>query len=177
MRLQTLLIVLGLFIISYAKAQEFSPSILSPAGDFGYASTMSLEWTLGENAIETNRTGKYIYTEGFHQPILRLELVEIGYKFNDINEQVFPLPHDMEITVTPNPVRSILHVRITSSNQSKVLLQLTDLSGKTILSSIIDPLTNSSDLDFNHYASGLYFLQFIDDAGHLIRTYKVSKIQ
>ncbi len=83
----------------------------------------------------------------------------------------------MEITVTPNPVQSILHIRITSNDPSEVMLQLSDLSGKTLLSSVIDPVMNTADLDLSFYASGLYLLQFIDHEGHLIQTYKVTKVQ
>ncbi len=55
MRLKTLLIVLGLCMIFFVRAQELSPSVLSPAGEFDYSSTLSLDWTIGEIAIETNR--------------------------------------------------------------------------------------------------------------------------
>jgi len=164
-------------MISSASAQEFSPSVLSPAGGFDYTSTLLLDWTLGEIAIQTNRVGKRVYTEGFHQPVLLLEIVEKVIEYKNPDEIGFSVVSDMEITVTPNPVRSILHIRIASNEPSEVALQLSDLSGKTVMSKVIDPVMNSADLDLSFYASGLYLLQFIDNKGHLIQTYKVTKVQ
>ena len=177
MRLQTLLIVLGLCMISFVRAQELSPSVLSPAGGFDYTSTLLLDWTLGEIAIQANHVGKKVYTEGFHQPVLLLEMVEKVIDYRNPDEVGFSAVSDMEISVTPNPVRSILHIRIASNEPSEVALQLSDLSGKTVMSKVIDPVMNSTELDLSYYASGLYLLQFIDNKGHLIQTYKVTKVQ
>ena len=177
MRLKTLLIVLGLCTISYARAQEHGPSVVSPAGGFNYTSALSLDWTLGEIAIETNRAGEKVYTEGFHQPVVHLENVEKAIEYRNLDEAEISVISDMEITVAPNPVRSILYIRVASNDPSEIILQFSDITGKTVLSTVIDPVMNSMDLDLSFYASGLYLLQFIDSLGRVLETHKVIKVQ
>ncbi len=177
MRLRILFIVAGLSIITFAQAQQLSPSVISPSGDISYSTEFSLEWTLGEVAINTIHATHHIYTEGFHQPLLSVSIVEAPFNYNTTEYTENFASDDLKITVIPNPVTTILYVTVMSNDPSQILLQLSDLSGKTVMSTEIDPLMNSTDLDLSFLPSALYLLQFIDEEGKLIKTYKVSKIQ
>ena len=177
MRLRILFIVAGLSIIPLAQAQHLSPSVISPSGDVSYSTDFSLEWTLGEIAVNTIHATDHIYTEGFHQPVLSVRVVEAPFNYNTTEYAENIASGDLKITVVPNPVTSILHVTIISNDPSEILLQLSDLSGKTVISTEVDPMVNSTDLDVSFLPSGLYLLQFIDGEGKMIKTYKVAKIQ
>ena len=61
-----LLIALNLLAIS-AFSQSLSKSIIASQGGVDSTADLTLEWTLGENFIETVSEANNIYTQGFNQ--------------------------------------------------------------------------------------------------------------
>ena len=53
MRKNTLLLLLGICIAGFARSQQLTQSVIAPSGGISKAEGISLEWTLGETAIES----------------------------------------------------------------------------------------------------------------------------
>ena len=164
MKKRLLFIVATAILGSASYAQRLSPQVLAPAGGIARTATMSLEWTLGEGAIETATTATRIYTQGFHQPILRVEpsaeLAGSAYS----------------IEVAPNPVTSTLTVRIDSEAETGFLqLSLTDLLGKAHYSAQAPARQNTRQIDMAGLPAGLYFLQVRSATERLIKSFKIVK--
>lgn len=177
MRLRLLFIVLGLGVLTFTHAQNLSPSVISPSGDVSYGPSLSLEWTLGEIAINTIHAGNRIYTEGFHQPVLFVAILETPVDFLETEYTQNSAAGDIKITAHPNPVTAILKVTVESSDPAEILLHISDLSGKLVMSTEIDPTIITTELDLRFLPSGMYLLQFREENGKMIKAYKIAKIQ
>jgi nitrous oxidase accessory protein NosD len=70
-----------------------------------------------------------------------------------------------EVNVYPNPSSGIVTVEFTSDEKSKVLLTITDLTGKIIMNEIINsiPGNNSKVLELENLAKGIYILNLKSD--------------
>jgi hypothetical protein len=156
--------IICISLFGFGQNQALSPSVISVAGREDKTSSISVEWSIGEPAIHLQEANEHIYSEGFHQPTIFIELI-----------QKAPDASNFQITVAPNPVASILNVRIRSSVDSRVLLQLTDVAGKQISSETANSLSDSKDFDLSQLGSGLYLLNVISESGPIIQTFKVSK--
>ncbi len=154
-------------ILSVCQAQTLTPTVVSPGGGIDKTETVQVEWTVGESAIATISTVDNIYTEGFHQPALRVVAEAAA------NASLSSL---YEINVAPNPVASILTVSIRSEESGKVFLSLSDLNGKK-LSVAETAAVGSKEIDMTALAAGLYILHVYDHDENLIKSYKISKIQ
>lgn len=162
-------LALGLIRFGPIAGQALSPSVFSSAGGVDKTPTLSLEWTLGELAVQSFDTKNGLQTEGFHQPMLKVEADRPAKK----NE----LAALYDIQIKPNPVQSFLHVNISSDQTSDIQLKLMDLNGKTLLSQSLTFPFDFSALEMGAYPAGLYLLQFQQKDGYPIKTFKVSKIK
>lgn len=163
------LLALGLIRFGPIAAQVLNPSVFASAGGLDKTPTLSLEWTLGELAVQTLETKNGLYTEGFHQPMLKVEPERL------VKENELAALYDIQIK--PNPVQSFLHVNISSDQTSEIQLKLMDLNGKTLLRQSLTFPFDFSELEMGAYPAGLYLLQFQQKDGYPIKTFKVSKIQ
>ena len=161
-------LILILFICSakFATAQALSPVVVGSKGGYDKTEGMSLEWTLGELEVNTLSNTSGIQTEGFHQSTLKVIKIESQAGSPSLN-----------ITVSPNPVRSILTVKIQSDADSKLALKLVDVNGKILYTSIANSLSDSKEVDFTNYKSGTYLLNIYNETGSIYQSYKISKIQ
>lgn len=144
-------------------AQSISPSILANDGGSIQLEQMQIDWTLGETIISTVSQKNGIITQGFHQP--ELSVLRYG-GMEGSNIQVFP-----------NPVESILNVKIVSTPASLIHLRLTDIAGKVLLTESISPTLVDFELNLFDLPSSTYMLQFRDQKGRTIQTFKISKIK
>ena len=167
MRKHLLLIIPVLGIASLCKAQSLSPNVISSTGGIDKTNSISLEWTMGESAVQTTSAEGKIYTEGFHQPELRVI---------DIVAQNESLSASYTINIAPNPVKSLLTVNIKSPDEVNLFLTLTDLNGKSIASTEGFFKNDSRDVDMSAFASGIYLLHITNSKGDLIKTFKISKL-
>jgi len=164
--LQTFFPFLFSCLILPAAAQTLSPTVMGSKGGNDKTETLSLEWTLGELQVNTLSYTNGIQTEGFHQSALKVVKVESKTSSPSLN-----------ITVSPNPVRSILNVKIQSDVDSKLSLKLLDANGKVIYSSVANSLKDSKELDLSNLTSGSYLLNISNGSGSIYQTYKIAKIQ
>ena len=155
------------FIIP-AAAQTLSPTVIGSKGGHDKTEAISLEWTLGELEVNTLSYPGGIQTEGFHQSTL-LKVVRI--------DESKATSSSLNISVSPNPVYSMLNVKIQSDVDSKLTLKLLDVNGKIIYSSMASSLNDSKELDLTNLTSGVYLLNIYNASGSVFQTYKISKIQ
>src|ERR1044071_8112875 len=94
------------FFIS--KAQDLDQNVIASAGGVDKTSKISLEWTLGEFAVETITTAKNLYTQGFHQPILTVK----SYYSTPKAESSHDILSMYKVSLAPNPVQSFVNVYI-----------------------------------------------------------------
>ncbi|MBS1587278.1 MAG: T9SS type A sorting domain-containing protein [Bacteroidetes bacterium] len=81
--------------------------------------------------------------------------------------------NNLNITVTPNPVRSTMTVSLQGGQQGKAVLTLSDITGKELQH--LQPGSSKVDIDMSALSPGLYLLKYKDDAGSV--TAKVEKVQ
>ena len=164
----------SIFISNYSFCQKLSPEIISSAGDISKTASISLEWTLGETVIESSKTADKHYTQGFHQSYLKVISI-----FPAKNES---LASDYNMMIFPNPVESILEIKISTENLSKdeigeVELFLIDIRGQQLLVQKTNDKSNSTFLDMTGFPSGTYFLKAQKENGLLLKSFKIVKVK
>lgn len=155
-------------------AQTLSPSIISPNGGIAENSIMILEWTIGETAVETYRSGKEFYTEGFHQPSLVV-------KPSDQMADIAPRTSTTELTngivrVMPNPVYSVLTVHLELDHQLDLQISILDMHGQILNTRTATIDKGDISLDFTKYPSGMYMLHVNSSDGSVVYICNVTKI-
>ena len=147
------------------QAQSLTPNVIGSAGNMDKANGISLEWTLGETAIQASDKNYKMYNEGFHQPLLVEKI-----KDDNLNEAY-------AISVAPNPVNSILFISISSEENTKLVLQLLNIDGQVLYSEDANSFNYSKELDMSRYENGLYILKIYSKENRLNKAFKISKIQ
>ena len=164
--IRLLLLLFGsLGLSSGGLAQQLSPSVMATAGGFARSQTMTLEWTLGESVVETHATGDRLYTQGFHQPMLR------------VTEQVAENDAAQEFMVAPNPVSAQLTVTAKYARETPLQLQLTDVTGRQFALPYLPATAESMQVDMTRFPAGTYLLHIGTETGKALKTYKVIKDQ
>lgn len=133
--------VLFLFGISNVNAQtQFTPEVLSSAGQHVQGPSLNVEFTLGEFATSTVGDDPKV-TQGFNQP--RLEIMI----------RVIDPQYDGKIYIFPNPANEILNV--TTDEQGEFDLIIYDLKGELMNQSTFSYATQ---LNVSGYPHGAYVI-------------------
>ncbi|GAB3176985.1 T9SS type A sorting domain-containing protein [Telluribacter humicola] len=158
-------LLLSLSVPGLAISQSLSPEVIAVGGSIDKNENLSLEWTLGESAVETVGLPERFYTQGFHQPMLLVEALP---------DEAVSL-HRVE--VYPNPVSSILTVKIESgeSVSAPLKLSLIDVTGTSLLNKAASAPTETLQLDLKQAPAGMYMLQVITAEGQPVRVFKIVK--
>ena len=154
--------------LNATSQQQISPSVHAIAGGSNIAAGIQLDWTLGEIATASYLNNATSYTEGFHQPVLRV----VALPFSTLPSDAPPTV-EINLAVFPNPVTNELRVR-SSSNQT-LELRLTDLYGKILLRKQFDPERNITTLYVGDFVSGIYHLSCYASNGLLLKSFRVIK--
>jgi hypothetical protein len=163
-----LLCLLGTCLLSILHAQQKDPTVLSAAGNTTKGAGITLDWTLGEMAVSSIETPNGLLTEGFHQPMLRVESTfESPAKKGETNFQM---------TLAPNPATSTVSIRIHSEGEGVGEIALWNAHGQRLERATVDLSLAQQDWDLSSYASGIYTVTLRDEKGVLLRSYKISKI-
>lgn len=162
---------LSIFISDYTFCQKLSPEVISSAGDISKTASLSLEWTLGETVIESSKTANKHYTQGFHQTYLKVTTIK--------NES---LASDENMIIFPNPVESILELKISTENLSQdksgtLDLFLIDIRGQQLLVQKTNEKSGSTFVDMTAFPSGTYFLKAQKENGLLLKSFKIIKVK
>ena len=101
-------LLLPCFIV---QSQTINQEVIASQGSFDVGNSMTLEWTLGELSVETLNDKSMLYTQGFHQPVLK-SLVNISDE-SFISSLVYPNPtkNSVEILLS-NYDEDIFYIKI-----------------------------------------------------------------
>jgi hypothetical protein len=168
--------IMFLFVLVFVvplsiAAQSVSQSIISPSGGYDKTPFVSLEWTLGDLAVETSQASKHIYTQGFHQPLVFVSRVDNALE-NGLDMEA------LAISIAPNPVNATLTVSLGAHlSPDNLSFNLTAPNGKALDIRISRGKAGLLELDMAGLSSGLYMLHVQDMLTKTTRTFKVIKIQ
>ncbi len=164
---RTFLLEIGLGIIlsvltwNLAYAQSLSQHVLGTVGN----AHPRLSYTVGEVAIRTGQSGRFILTQGFHQTE---------------NQAV---ANDPRIILTdyhlyPNPTTQALHLRLSSLMPVAWCLQVVDMAGKQVFIQQEYPPQRAlaAELDVSGLAAGGYLLQISSQRGHPAKTLRFARV-
>ena len=165
-----LTLVLLFFTISLIS-QSIERQLIGVAGENDSGNQILLDWTLGEpfTAYDVTLLGET--KEGFLQPHdLLQELDEIEPNTNDGFLDQF------SAEVFPNPFNESFTFQINKAQEFDAELTLFDYSGKAILQKNFPAGMLKIDWTIDGYPTGLYFLQFTDNSGKLLQTFKLLNL-
>ncbi len=137
-----LLIFLAVGLSNYGIAQQITPAVIGSAGGSFTASSQSIQFSLGEIAVETYQTGNNLLSEGF------LQGQENGTGIKE-GQATYG-----QIVIYPNPSHGSITV---SCKNSPVKITILDLRGRT-LSQTQNP-GKTTTLNIENLMSGLYLIR------------------
>ena len=162
---------------TWLLAQSLSSSVIAAAGEESFSAKLSLQWTLGELAVDYLPVHRGIISEGFHQPLLESTEISSELFTGDLlaTSARDQFSNGYRISLWPNPVRTILTVQIESDHNEVISIELLDLLGRKLLSTTNHRPNEWIELDFSAQPAGIYLLKFFKQDGTLIKTLLSTK--
>ena len=120
-------------------------SVIGTTGNSVKSSDRTLEYSLGQIAIETVKSSNRILTQGVLQPNFKVSV--------SVNEN---FDKKYSFKVFPNPTYGILN--ISTDFPDFLSYQIIDYQGRTIA---LGNYNNAGTIDFTSYPNGSYFIQLI----------------
>lgn len=174
MRKFLLVTFFGIDFTSIAFAQARDHYVIAAQGGSEASSTLSIDWTIGELITESVYTDHQMFTQGFHQPFIRIE--EIKSHTNQINARGSIKEPDFSITIAPNPSSSILTVNVNGLLDQDIEVCISDGTGKRLMTETIAMGSGSAHLSISDLVTGLYILTCYTPDKRLLSVFKISKI-
>ena len=164
MKKTTSLIVLMFFSI-FTYSQKLAPDIIISQGEVSISDSMSIEWILGDNLVETLNVKNEFLTQGFTQPIITIDI-----------EEVNKIPND-HVLIGPNPMSSFLRINFQSNllYTSDLEIGFFDVNGRLVKQIKAEVVNNSVEIKVGNLKTGMYILKIIDDKGIVVESFKVIK--
>ncbi|MCB0761196.1 MAG: T9SS type A sorting domain-containing protein [Flavobacteriales bacterium] len=131
-----------IFILTLSTSVIFAQEAISSGGDSFSGTTVGVDFTLGEPAIETH-SGTVVMTQGFQQTKLQI----IGVREID----------QLELEVFPNPTSDYIQVSWVGGANA-VTVDIFDLNGRLVKSERAQA-TNRLTIDLTDLQSGSYVVQ------------------
>jgi hypothetical protein len=148
-----LLLFIGICTIKSIKAQTISAGTIASFAGSVNNSTITIDYSVGENAISTFSNASNAVTQGFLQPQL---IISTGIV--EVNE-------NNEVSVYPNPTTDF--VLIKSTDQFTWIVY--DSAGKVVL------LGDYSKIETAQFALGVYYLEISNKKSDNKKTIKLIK--
>lgn len=98
----------------------------------------------------------------------------IQYPENIFSLNINSVRTDMSISVYPNPVKTILNLKISNSQFEQLSYQLYDMQGVLHMDGDID--AKYSKLNFDSLATGLYVLRILNNPSTNVKSIKIIKL-
>jgi hypothetical protein len=155
MLITKLLVALLLSFAYGAEAQILEREVLgSTGGSSDSERTRIYMYNVGEQVVNTGISGKFYLTQGFEQSDLLKE--------DSLGEVSFEIL--TEFIVYPNPGREVVFIKLESTNDIELVVQLTDMSGhelRRIPVTLEEYIPHVMELTTTDLAVGTYFFNFI----------------
>lgn len=154
------------FVCFYkSKGQTLIRYTLSPFGAYTTTANGSIFSNVGDIQVQTFSLPSVYITQGFIQPYM-----SVITNIDQINK-------NESISLFPNPVIEIVNLQY--SGESSFSVYITDLQGRTLISTLIEPnypLSNNL-INLSSLHSGVYFVNIIDkDTNKLFKSVKIIKL-
>ncbi len=148
------------------------PEVVSNYGGSANAGGIYFEWTVGEPRVEAITKTDYLFTQGFHQPLV----YTIQVKKTDT--AILIASDKIKITVYPNPISTVLKVKVELPESKPLVLDLMDLKGRLLQRKNLTTgfIRNMVEFQMTGYIGGSYYLVVKDTNGTIINTVKLVKV-
>jgi hypothetical protein len=162
-----LLLFLLLSLGTLVYAQQADPSVVAPAGTSTTGAGITLDWTVGELLTQTRHSTEGMLTEGFHQPVLKVE--EVLTAAPELEKS------QIDVLVYPNPTQANLHITITAGPEGQGELALQALDGRLLRAETINLASGDHTWSLAAYPAGLYLISLKTKQGELLKSFKITK--
>jgi hypothetical protein len=139
-----------------STAQE----VLTPSAGYFATSSMSLNWTIGEIAIETYTNDDFMLTQGFNQASII------------ITSNTEDFLTDITISFYPNPVKDIFTIKAETEYMTQLTAEVYDLAGTKLISENINP--GNTQINTESLKTSEYILRIYDNL-QVIKSFKFIK--
>jgi len=154
------IISLVFFTYAIAPAQE----LISPyGGESTNKDFLSIQYSLGELVIETKPIGLVNFTQGFHQPFL---------KINGASDPGINNIDDLQIMIYPNPGHNYINIEITN-NLYIFNYEIHNLMGQKISEGIIS--SEITNIDISNLTTANYLLKVYHKEKSISKVFKIIK--
>lgn len=154
------LLPVGIYFIITGFINSTAQEVITPSAGYFETPSMSLNWTIGETAVETFINDDIILTQGFNQANIII---------TSITEDILT---DISISFYPNPVKDIFTIKSESKQMTQLTAEIYDLAGTKLISENINPgntLINTEMLPTSAYILKIY------DNQQVIKSFKFIK--
>ena len=150
-----------------AHAQAIDRSVISASGNTEQTEHLQLEWTLGESITETVQAGDKILTQGFHQPLIRVE-----------RQPAESVPGtDFNVNIFPNPTRAYIQLEPSGQNDATYQVRIADVTGRILYDREYDIHQGVQSIDLGDLSSGTYIATITTAESKYPLSYKIIKTQ
>ena len=158
-------IFLSVFMTASFFSQDIAPQSVNSANAHFIQSNGSLTYTVGELVIlsSTDSNGNYLGS-GFTSGATLSTATVI-----EPNQEI------LNVSVYPNPSTSLITIDIQHSKVEQVIIEITDLNGKVILTERHSGIVNKIGINATNWPTGNYLISLKDAKNGLIGSYKVIK--
>ena len=159
------IIILLLFLGGRAGAQQLSNQVLVPAAGIVLTGGVSLSHTIGEPSVILLSSGFNDLTQGFQQPLVKLQPVD--------------QPLTTGVEAYPVPTSEYLYIKLYGDVARKFTIQLMSSSGQILYTTQLDFPENYyyiHEIPVGEYSPGFYVVRVRCSLGLMDRTFKITII-
>lgn len=153
-----LLLLPILLLLTQAHGQYIQRYVLASAGTSEASSSLSMDWTLGELMVTTEKTSALQMNQGFHQV----------YKMT-VGTRMVPVP--FQIRVYPIPVQNVLF--LDADSDESLTYQVVSLTGQVLIQK--RTTGRNTEIDLSTVPNAMYLIQVLTPEGLLLKTFKIIK--
>lgn len=168
-----LIFLLFCFGVHAVSAQQLQPALLAVDGGTATIGNMQMDWTLGEIAVASYTGRPQSFTEGFHQPMIRIEKV---YETTGTTSYHAERSPKEDISVFPNPASDQLIIQLPEASSGEWKINVWNSNGNMLYTGKAVAGTPSLELYIHGYPMGLFIVQIILPSPDMRAIYKITKI-
>lgn len=154
------------------QGQQQALEVLSAGGGAVRTDILHIDWTLGEAAVASYADDNRMFTEGFHQPVIRVERVMPA---PDRESDVQAASPDASLQVFPNPTSGDLTVRLSSPAEEDARFILLAPAGEIVGQFRMPAGHTDGQLNIAALPSGIYFLKMVQTGQEDPAIFRITK--
>jgi len=157
------LLICLLFSCLSVRSQSYNADhfVIANSGDFYDDGTNQLSFTIGETIIQTIGTKSTFLTQGFQQS---------GFIITNLEELT---PFNYQVSTYPNPAGDFLYLE--TNKEFPMEISVFDLNGRELMHS--SSRNKVTQLNFTGMPNAAYLLYVKDEAGTMVKTFQIQKVQ